>query len=304
MLNLHHLTVFHAVALTGSVSRGAERLMVSQPAVSKQLRQLERAIGASLFDRHARGVSLTAAGRVLAEYAARVFALVGEAERAVGDIRSLRGGSVSIGAGPTVGVYLLPWAIVQFQRRFPHIRVHMETELADVLRQRILDGIVDLALTEAHIAGPNLTSRIFAHDLLVPIAAAKHPLAAHRRLTAKEFCRHPFISRQIEPTGKSLVQRTLAERGLEPIPSLTVGTTEAIKQAVIAGLGVAMVSRLAIRAEVAAGQLVELPVSGLPIRYPIYNIFRTDRSESAAAKAFLSTVAEIIRPQKSPKITC
>src|SRR5438105_841168 len=99
MLNLHHLAVFHAVAESGSVSRGAERLMVSQPAVSKQLRELERKLKAKLFDRHAKGVRLTAVGQTLAGYAGRIFALTSEAEQALDDLSSLRRGSLSIGAG-------------------------------------------------------------------------------------------------------------------------------------------------------------------------------------------------------------
>jgi DNA-binding transcriptional LysR family regulator len=287
MINLHHLLVFDAVAAEGNVSRGAERLGISQPAVSKQLRDLERRLKTPLFDRHPKGVRLTAAGEALADYTRRIFALAEEAERALADVAGLRRGHLAVGAGPTVGVYLLPRVLVEFRRRFPDVTMHAETEGSDVLRHRLLDGVLDLAISEARADSTELDSAIVARDVLVPVVAAKHRLASRRSVSAAEFCREPFIARQTQSGEKSLVERTLASRGLGIQPVLTVSSTEAIKQAVMAGLGVAMVSKLAVRTEVAAGQLAVLAVKGLSIRYPIYHVRRRDRSPSAAAAAFL-----------------
>jgi len=116
MLNLRQLEVFHAVVGAGSVSRGADALGVSQPAVSKQLRQLERSLRTVLLDRHAKGVRPTVAGAALADHAARIFALAAAAELAVADVAGLRAGRLAVGAGPTAGVYLLPRAIVAFRQ--------------------------------------------------------------------------------------------------------------------------------------------------------------------------------------------
>ena len=177
MLNLHHLAVFHAVATAGSVSRGADALGVSQPAVSKQVRLLERSLRATLLDRHAKGVTLTAAGAVLAEHAARLFAVAEQAERAVADVAGLRAGRLAVGAGPTAGVYLLPRAIVAFRRAHPAVHLSAETEGPDVLRQRLLDGTIDLAVTEAPVAAAaELVATVLCHDVLVPVAAAASPL--------------------------------------------------------------------------------------------------------------------------------
>ena len=304
MLNLHHLEVFHAVAETGSVSRGADRLGVSQPAVSKQLRQLERSLGATLLDRHPRGVTPTAAGRVLADHAARIFSLAAAAGAAVADVAGLRAGRLAVGAGPTAGVYLLPPAIVAFRQAHPDVRLTAETEGPDVLRQRLLDGRIDLAVTEAPVAaGAELTATVLLHDVLVPIAAAGSPLAGRRSVRPDEFCRHPFVARQTVTGAPSLAERTLAARGLTVTPVLTVDSTEAIKAAVAAGVGVALVSRLAVSAEVAAGQLVRVNVRGLAVRHPVYHVRRRDRSPSVAAAAFvrlLSSAARASSPVTTP----
>src|SRR5215210_7842630 len=113
-MNLHHLALFLAVAEERSVSRASKRLLVSQPAVSKQLKQLERAVGAPLFDRTPRGVRPTQAGELLTGYAKRIFGLADEAEQALAELRGLRRGSLSLAAGTTIGVYLLPDLFVRF----------------------------------------------------------------------------------------------------------------------------------------------------------------------------------------------
>jgi DNA-binding transcriptional LysR family regulator len=293
-INLHHLEVFAAVARAGSVTRGADALAISQPAVSKQLRELERSLRTTLVDRHPKGVELTAAGRVLADYARRIFSLAAEAQQAVEDLSLVRTGRLNVGAGPTVGVYLLPRAIVQFRRRFPDVRLNIETGGPQLLGQRLADGALDFALTESPLAGTEIESKTFAHDVLVPIAPAAHPPAKRRTVSAEEFARQPFIARQTESGEKSLVERTLAARKLDVQPILTVASTEAMKQAVIAGVGVSIVSRLAIQTELAARQLVELPIPRLAIRYSIQLIKRRGRSDPAAAKPFLEVVRNCI----------
>src|SRR5215216_182035 len=125
-LNFGHLLVFHAVAEAGSVSRAAERLLVSQPAVSKQLGLLERSFRTKLVDRLPRGVRLTAAGELLAGYARRVFALAEEAERAMGELGGVRRGRLVVAATPTIGVYWLPAILVKYRRAYPGVEVRME----------------------------------------------------------------------------------------------------------------------------------------------------------------------------------
>ncbi len=292
MLNLHHLSVFHAVVQAGSVSGGAEALGISQPAVSKQLRQLELALGMRLVDRHPRGVTPTAAGAVLADHAGRIFALAAAAESAVADVAGLRAGRLAVGAGPTAGVYLLPRAIVAFRRAHAGVRLTAETAGPDRLRQRLLDGTLDLAVTEAPVAAAaELVATVLLHDVLVPVAAAGSPLAGRGSVTPAEFCGQPFVARQTVTGDPSLAERTLAARGLAVMPVLTVDSTEAIKEAVAAGVGVALVSRLAVSADVAAGRLVRLNVRGLSVRVPVHHVRRRDRKPSPAAAAFVGLLS-------------
>jgi len=285
-LNLTHLAAFHAVAEAGSVTLGAERLLVSQPAVSKQVKLLEREVGAKLFDRTATGVRPTDAGRLLADYARRIFSLAAEAEAAMSDQSGLRRGSLSVGAGPTLGTYLLPRALVYFRQRFPAIRLHTEVARAHLLRAALLDGAMDMAVTNADVHWPDVEARAFMTDELVAIAPPSHPLARRRRVTPEQLCREPFVVRETGSQTQSLVERTLAGHGHALDAVLALGSTEAVKEAVAEGLGVAMVSKLAVESDVARKRLAVLRVKGLSIRRPVYLLRARGRQESKAAHAF------------------
>src|SRR6516165_3802087 len=122
-MNLNHLAIFHAVAQAGGMTLGAERLDISQPAVSKQVQELEHALGVHLFDRIGRRVRLSQAGEVLADYARRLFALAHEAEEAMADVRAVGRGRLVIGARTTIGAYLLPGVVAEFWRRHPGVEL-------------------------------------------------------------------------------------------------------------------------------------------------------------------------------------
>jgi DNA-binding transcriptional LysR family regulator len=285
-LNLNHLAAFHAVAAAGSVTLGAQRLMVSQPAVSKQVKELERALQTKLFDRHAAGVRLTDSGRLLAEYAGRIFSLASEAEAAMADLGGMRRGSLAVAASPSLGTYLLPRALVYFRQRFPGVRVAVEIEPSHVLRARLNEGALDLGITQADVHWPELESETLAEDELVAIAAANHPLAKKRRVTPEVLCAQPFVVRETGSLTRSLVERALAAKGYAVKPALALASTEAVKQAVAAGLGVAMVSKLVVGPEVAGGRLARLRVEGLSVRRPIRLVRPAGRTEGKAAHAF------------------
>jgi len=304
-LNLNHLAAFHAVAEAGSVTLGAQRLLVSQPAVSKQVKELERALQARLFDRHAAGVRLTDAGRVLADYAGRIFSLASEAEAAMADLSSMRRGSLAVAASPSLGTYLLPGALVYFRQRFPGVRVAVEIEPSHVLRARLNEGAVDLGLTQADVHWPELVSQTLGEDELVAIAAPSHPLARKRRVTPEMLCAEPFVVRETGSPTRSLVERALAAKGYVVKPALALASTEAVKQAVAAGLGVAMVSKLVTGPDVADKRLVRLRLEGVSIRRPIHLLRPRGRTEGKAAHAFACVLKHAARgtlPARGPGV--
>ncbi|MES2462682.1 MAG: LysR family transcriptional regulator, partial [Armatimonadota bacterium] len=164
MMNLNHLNLFYAVAEEGSVSKGAERLHISQPAVSKQLAEFERALGTPLFDRLPKGVRLTEAGRLLHDAARRLFAVEAAAERELRELRGLERGRLAIGASTSIGAYLLPPALAAFHRAHPNVTIHMEVGNTETIQKGLEDGRIDLGFTEGFIHSDALSATVFHED--------------------------------------------------------------------------------------------------------------------------------------------
>lgn len=286
-LNLNHLAIFDAVATEKNVSRGAQKLMISQPAVSKQLGQLERCLGVALVERLPRGVRLTQEGELLARYARQIFSLREEAELALTDVRRLERGSLRIGASTTIAIYLLPELIVRFKEKYPRLAVQLEVARSADVQCRLLDGTIDLGFAELFDGDEALDAAVVYQDELVAIARPQHPLARKDKPTLQQLVREPFVVRDTGSDTKSFVERILAQKGVRLVPVMSLGSTEAIKRAVAAGIGIAIVSRRSIELELRARRLSVLPVAGLSIKRPFYRLFRAGRPPSPAAQAFL-----------------
>ncbi|HEX8914915.1 MAG TPA: LysR family transcriptional regulator, partial [Humisphaera sp.] len=277
-----------------SVSRAADRLLVSQPAVSKQLRELERAVGAPLFDRLARGVRPTQAGELLADYAKRIFALADEAELRLAELRGLERGTLRVGASTTIAVYLLPPVFVAFRKAYPGVTLAVEIDNATGVAERMAAGTIDVALSEGEADDGAFDATPFMTDELVAIAAPSHPLAGKKQVRAEAVCREPFVVREAGSGTRAVVERALAARGLAVQPVMAVGSTIVIKRAVAAGVGVAFVSRLACELELRTGTLVELKVADLKIARPLYRLRVRGRHEGKAVAEFDRMLGEAV----------
>jgi DNA-binding transcriptional LysR family regulator len=291
-MNLNHLAVFHAVARAGGVTRGAERVDISQPAASKQLRQLERALGVRLFDRAGRGVRLSRAGELLADYAGRLFGLAREAEQAMADVRGVRRGKLVLGASTTIGNYLLPGVLAAFWRKHPQVELLVEVGNTEQVHRRLAAHDLDVGLTEGFVEADGLVAEVFARDELVVIAAPRHPLAGRRRVSVKALHDQPCVLREPGSGTRAVEERALAGLGLRLQPVMALGSTEAVKRVVAAGVGVAIVSRLSVRAECAAGTLAVLPVDGLSLDRPLHLVRRKGQRDGPALESFCRVLRE------------
>lgn len=290
-MNLNHLAVFHAVALCGSVSGGAERLFISQSAVSKQLAEFEHTLGLQLFDRLPRGVRLTEAGRMLLGYANRLFAVETEAVRALGDLREHVRGRITIGASRTTGSYLLPEHLAAFHRRHPAVEVFLEVANTQTIESRLIAGEIDLGFTEGIVANNQLDYQIFAQDELVLIASPDHPAVARAPLSVAEISRWPLLMHEVGSGTRAVTEMALAAKNQRVRPAMTLASGSAIKLVVAAGCGLAFLSSLAIRTELQAGLLVVLPVKQLRIKRPLYRVSLRNATPGPSLEAFLEILA-------------
>ena len=304
MMNRNHLALFRAVALAGGFSRAAEVVHISQPAISMQVAELEESFGTPLFDRLPRGVRLTDAGNMLLAYAQRIAALEGAAERAMHELRGLARGRLALGASKTIGGYLLPAVLGEFRRRHPGVELQLVIDNTETIKTRLIDGTLDLALTEG-MPPPDaeLSTRAFREDELIVIAPVHHPLLKPapgkrrpRPLTARQLCAQPLILREPGSGTREVLLRALAESGAEPGEVvLTLTDTEAIKRAVLAGLGLAVVSRLCVTLELAGGVLAEVPTRGLTLRRSLYEVTVRGRQPSPSVQAFSAMLITLPR---------
>ena len=286
-MNPNHLRAFHAVAAAGSFAKGAAAMGVSQPAVSMQVASLERALKLKLLHRRPRGTEPTEAGRTLLAFTRQLVALEAGAERAVKEVAGLERGRLRIAASTTVGNYLLPPVLADFHRAHPALDVRLTVANTREVERLLLDGAADVGLTEGSAPAGALASQIFRQDRLVPVAAPSHP-AAGRTWTLKQLSAEPMVVREAGSGTREVFDRALSSRGLTQAILMTIGGSEAIKQLVAGGVGVAVLSRLAIAAEVATGSLAELDVAGLNLRRPLHRLLRENTPPDPAAAAFLT----------------
>lgn len=286
-LNLHLLRLFVSVAQHGSFSRAAEALNVSQPAVSRGVREFELQVGSRLLERGRDGTVPTEAGSVLLRHAAQLFSAEKAAEEDLAALRGLTSGSLRIGASTTIGTWFLPPLLASFHHSHPRVKMQLRSgntaEIADMLLARDLD----LALVEGPIKHPGIKVQPWVEDKMVWIAGSTHRLAKLPPPLGKtDLARELMIVR--EPgSGTRDVGRALLElHDLHPKEILEVGGTETIKQVVAAGMGIALVSEATVRSQIALGTLVILQIQDFSASRMLTRLSLPDRIPAAAAVAF------------------
>lgn len=286
-MNLNQLAIFHAVAQSGNLTRASEVLCISQPAVSKQLRALEKSLGTALFHRLSKGVQLTESGHLLHEYSTRIFALETEAERALCELRELQRGRLIIGASTTIGIYLLPQVMGAFQALHPGIELQLEIGNTLQIQQELLAHKIDLALTEGILEGAQWQSEAFMKDEIIAVAAPSHALAKRSTLAVPLLQNERILLREIGSGTRRVVEAAFREKSISLESVMSLGNTEAIKRAVMSGMGIAFISRLAVANELKMGELVELQFDKWKIERNFYRLRLKGNYESRATREFM-----------------
>ncbi len=290
-LNLHHLRVFAAVAERGGFSRAAVALRLSQPAVSKSVGELEREVGLALFDRAGRTPRLTEAGSALFVRARELFGVERLAEEEIGALRGLERGLLRVGASTTIATYFLPRLLARFHNEHPGVALRVVSANTRAVARRLLEGRLDIALVEGPVMHDRISIVAWREDELVLIAPATHRLVRRRRVVAADLVGEQFILREPGSGTRVVAEAALSEQGIHPSAAVQLGSTEAIKQAVAAGLGVALVSRSAAADQLALGYIAVLKLSGVSLRRPLSELRLSGRSASAATLAFRELLA-------------
>jgi len=291
-LTLHQLRTFRAVAEQLSFSAAAQELSISQPSVSYQVKELEAALGLPLLDRLGKRVRLTEAGQVLYEYARRTLALLDEATLAMEQLRGIERGTLRVGASTTVGIYVIPLALGAYKKRHPNLAVSLEIGSRDVLQDRLKQGALDVAVLSPPIADPDLVAAPFMEDELVMVVPAGHPLAGRTGLTLRDFADESFLMREVGSGTRVAVEAAARRAGVALQVGMELGSNGAIKHAVEAGLGVAVLSSHAIELERKGGGLVVVDIEGFPILRPWSVVHLRRRQLPASVERFIHLLCE------------
>jgi DNA-binding transcriptional LysR family regulator len=281
-MNLHHLLVFHTIAKTGSITSSSKQLNISQPALSRELRVLENRFGVTLFERLPRGMRLTNSGKILAEYADRLFEIAHAAELAMKDIASASTGHLSLAASNTIGTYVLPRMISKFCNSNPGIKVSVFVGNTAQVSQGIAEQRYSLGFIEGPLHVRGLTAIRFGDDILLPVVAAGHRLANVPDVVPSDLDDEPLLMRELGSGTRELITDILHGLKIVEGPVMEFGNTEAIKQAVIHDAGIAWLPALSIRTELENGALVPLASDQLAIRRSL-NVIRRDSSPGSPA---------------------
>ncbi|MFG1463255.1 LysR substrate-binding domain-containing protein [Xanthobacter sp. DSM 24535] len=297
-INLHLLRLFTSVAEQHSFSRAAEVLNISQPAVSKGVRELEGQLHCVLLERSPAGVRLTEAGSVLLSHATALFAAERRAEEELQALRGLAQGELHVGASTTIATYVLPRLLGAFQDIHPDLHLRLTSANTQDIADRLLSRDIDVALVEGPVEHPSLISHPWLTDELVVIAAPDHPLAQMEGPVLPSDLDHArHIVREAGSGTRDVVVLALEAFAVRPRMVMEVGSTEAIKQVVAAGLGIAIVSAAAAKDQISLGVLKVVPVEGLVVRRPLYRLTLKGQHLRFAAAAF---EAFICRPDIQP----
>lgn len=293
MLSLYKLEIFNHVAMEGSFSRAAERLLLSQPAVSQHIRDLEASLGAGLFVRGNRGVTLTAAGETLLDYTRCILRMVAEAEEAVLNLNQVTGSQITIGATPGAGVYLLPDWIGSFHQRFAGLGISLRTDTTARLAEDVTGGRVDLAFVEGELkVEPPLNALVLREIDLFVVVGREHRWWDREQVDVESLDNEPFITRPLGSQTRTWIDQALNLRRVTPQIVAEFDHPEAIRQAVASGMGVTILPEWGTAEGMLGGRLKALPIEGVNLRRTLKLLWTDEAPMKAAARAFLAHLTE------------
>jgi DNA-binding transcriptional LysR family regulator len=291
-MTLRQLQVFLAVAREKSFSLAARKIHSSQPTMSEHVAELEVELGKKLFFRRGREVALTEAGRVFEQYVASAVLAVEGARQAVNDLDGLTHGSLMVGASTTPGIYVMPAIIAAFRRRHPGVELRLQIANSRVIEERVKARELDLGVVGGHAVGPGeecLAAGL--PDELILVVPPDHAWAKRRDIAPQALAGEPLLMREEGSATRSLTERALQRAGVRFQVTLELDHTEAIKQAVMVGLGVAFISIYAVRGELETRRLHALRLKGIRMQRHFHVLHHEARRLTASARAFMEVLA-------------
>ena len=291
----HHTTfrqleIFEAIARLGSFTRASEELYLTQPTVSMQMKKLTDIVGSPLVEQVGKRVMLTDDGRELAQATREIFAILDRFTMSVAQRRGLKKGRLNLMAITTAS-YFAPRLLGEFARLYPEIDVSLRVTNKEQVLASMADNLDDLYLLGQPPEEIEVVATRIMDNPIVALAAPDHPLAKEKRISLERLARERWVMREAGSGTRKAIERVFAGKGLEIRPRLELGSNEAIKQAILAGLGISALSLHALTLN-QADQFAVLDAEGFPIQRHWYAVYPAGRQISVVAQAFLDYLLE------------
>jgi len=287
-MNLHQLRIFCSVVEHGSHTKAAEALFMTQPAVSLQVRALERSLQVKLLEHFNQQIIVTEAGQALYQCAIPMLNAESEAERVLTELKGAARGRLVVAANTTGGMYIIPPLLDSYKEQHPESELLLQIDATDRLIERTRQGIIDLAFACGTIIQPELTIESIGMDTLTLILSSRHPLASRPSLSLDQVATLPFIVPESISRTRQFIEQIMRERGYTLKIVMHFQGTEPVKKAVESNLGVAIVSRAAIVREVEAGILRAMPIADLELSRPFVMFYRQGKYFGPLARDFMA----------------
>jgi LysR family transcriptional regulator, low CO2-responsive transcriptional regulator len=293
MINLHHLRVFYMTARHLSCTAAAERLYITQPAVTAQIKRFEEQCSLKLFKRKGRNLFLTDEGRALLDYAKRIFACEKELENVIEEMRELKRGVLRLGTTKTYARYFMPFLVSNFHEAYPHIKIHLdEGSSADMIHSLV--GLKnEVAVIARAEENPDVRFIPFSQEELVVILAPDHPLASRDTIPVHDLAEEPIIMKELGSGTRKKVNALFAQNQCTPEILMETSNAEFIKELVHRGEGVSFLVREAVSIELREKKLATVPLEGQTIHLDVSIAYLKNQNLSLAAQAFVDILLKI-----------
>jgi len=298
-MDLDQLHTFLEIVRLKSFSKAAQTCYRTQPAVSAQVRQLEQELGAALFERLGTKISLTTAGKILAEYAEQILDLRRRAQDSINELERVPRGELVIAANEATCIYVLPGVFAEYVKKFPNVQLSVDRSYGSRVVEAVMDNLADFGITQLPVQDKKLQVVKIHSDEIILLLPAKHPLAHRRQVTPRDLIGQPLLM------PKSGTTRARLDVWMEPVESeiqiaMELDSTEMMKRFVMSGLGISFLAASNCREEVAHGRLAAVPLGPEPMDRKVALIYRKDKALSKAALGFIQVILEHAGSENSP----
>ena len=297
------LQVFHTVAKLLSFTKAAESLHMTQPAVTFQVRQLEEYFNTRLFDRTHNRINLTEAGKRVYEYSDTIFQVYSEMENAVREITGDVNGVLIIGASTTIAEYMLPALLGDFKTKYPDVNLRLKVSNSEGIVAMVENNVIDLGVVEAAVTNKNLAVELCRVDRLVAVVPPGHEFANRETMHIKDLLKYPYICREEGSGTREVILEYLDQLGLvkeELNIIMELGSPEALKGAVEAGIGVTIISRATLNKELKLGTLVAIDLDP-PLERPFSFVHQKQKFRQHTVEKLLEFARQYCHDHPTPE---